>query len=84
MTIKATDKNQSQKRSSVEHSEAELQAAHECHTLAQMLYGQVAALQPWVIPPVHTGVHPPAGSYASPQLPLGWPCTQEYPQGWAG
>lgn len=37
----------------------DLQIAYQCHTLAQLVFGQLAATYPWLATPVYPGVASP-------------------------
>jgi hypothetical protein len=45
-TTKTTEKTSARRP---EPSAEEVQAAYQCHTLAQILYGRIAATHPWLL-----------------------------------
>lgn len=65
-------------------SHEDVQAAYECHTLALILYGQIAALHPWVVAPP-CGSPPMPGPYATdPHLqPMAGPMTAPWAPSWS-
>ena len=68
----------------------DLRVAYEVHTLAQLLYGELAATHPWLVqPPVPTPMAAPQDPYAvwpTPAVgtwPAAWPAVWGHPlQGW--
>jgi len=48
MTTKTAEKTPPQP-SATTAAQQEVQAAYHCHTLAQILYGQIAATHPWLL-----------------------------------
>lgn len=50
MTTKHTGKAHEQQQKAATPSARDMQMAHHAHTLAQMLYGQLATTQPWMAP----------------------------------
>lgn len=60
----------------------EMQAAYECHTLAQWLYGYIATTYPWLVQPHHPSAVPPARDVRGSAWSQGWPGI-EY-QSWGG
>jgi hypothetical protein len=75
---KTTDRPQPP-REETKPAQADLQAAYEIHTLAQMLYGQMTMTRPWVAPPTHGPM--PTRSIDTPgQYTTHW--TQNWPGAW--
>jgi hypothetical protein len=72
-TTKTTEKTSARRP---EPSAEEVQAAYQCHTLAQILYGRIAATHPWLLqapraPWWPTGaVHVPPWSRTWPGIPV--------------
>jgi len=70
------------------HTKEELRTALEVHTLAQMLYGQIAVSHPWIAygawaPHGHLGVHEPSLGQATIPVPPAWggPWVQPFASG---
>jgi len=55
---------------SVKLPQQEVQAAYHCHTLAQILYGRIAAMHPWLLQPGGMPSQP-----AVPTPPAPWSST---------
>jgi len=55
---------------------ADMRAAYEIHTLAQMMYGQIARTNPWMSPMSPMTGHDPYTSHSqahwTPQWPVAW------------
>lgn len=55
-------------------SQEEMQAAYECHTLAQWLFGYIATTHPWLVQPQYPGAAPPAQDvHGAAAWSHGWP-----------
>lgn len=74
MTTKTAEKPKSERERPTVHSPEEIHAAYECHTLAQMLYGQIAANRPWLLQTPETACGPMVGFGATPWT-RAWPGT---------
>lgn len=74
MTTKTAPKTQHDEPKSVDPSREEIQTAFQVHTLAQMLYGQLAAKHSWTAPTMTAGFEPRMG-YPTAPWPQGWPRT---------
>ena len=82
MTNKTTEKTP-QQTANVRQQE-ELQAAYQCHTLAQILYGHIAMTCPWVVQaPTPGAVQPTAGMSATPWTQA-WSGIESQPKGGMG
>jgi hypothetical protein len=66
MTTKTGQK--SPREHGVKPSQQEVQAAYQCHTLAQILYGRIAAMHPWLLQPGGMPTH----QQAAPTPPAPW------------
>jgi hypothetical protein len=67
-------------------SQQELHAAHQVHTLAQILYGQLAATHPWIQPTYPMGMEPrmPHANAPWAQTPWTTPMWGQMPQTYFG
>lgn len=68
MTTKATDKAQPREERCANRPQEVMRAAHQCHTLAQMVFSHIAATRPWLL---YTASCPPA-----------WPMSGSGPTPW--
>jgi hypothetical protein len=72
MTTKAQEKTRTQQQRAAPKKTEDIHAAYQCHTLAQVLYGQIAARFPQVIStPRGVAPQPMAGTRAAPWAPVG-------------
>lgn len=61
-------------------TQQDLQTAYQVHTLAQMLYGRLATVHPWIAPTPPTGMVDPM---MSPMMaPMMGPTAVPWVQGW--
>ena len=66
---------------SIGPTEQELQAAYQVHTLAQMLYGQLAMTHPWIasMPPTGMSAFDPTTMNAMPySVEIGFVCSVRF------
>jgi hypothetical protein len=70
MTTTKTEKTGPAIQSKEGPKQADLRVAYEVHTLAQMLYGEMARAHPWVPPPSPL-IHFEAAKGGSPFVPMG-------------
>ena len=66
MTTKATEKAQPREEPYARHSQEAMRAAYQCHTLAQMIFSQIAATRPWLLHATRPPNWPMAGSGPAP------------------
>lgn len=69
MTTKAAGKTAQPTHQAVEPSPEVLQAAYQIHTLTQLMYGELAATRPWLMPTMPTAQMAPPAVQANPWMP---------------
>lgn len=73
MPTKTTPKSRRQPQEAARPSRQDVQLAYQVHTLASMLYGQLAATHPWIVS------QPALGQPTLHQATSGWDAQAGYP-----